>query len=327
MELDLLEKTELHIQPVKLDDANLCEVARVTAMVLGLPADRVQVIDVREDSIALDILQRHIDAAQVFGKGRELLAALAAVSGFGVFPDTRIESSGILGYIELDPGRAGEVLAAADKMSREIRTRIARRAIVFPSGAEVRDGLIEDTNTPYLLEELRSEGFKAVRGETLPDDLAVVTARLNSAVDDGYGLIVTTGGVGAEDKDFNVEALSEVAGEIWTPYIIRFTKGQGRHVKDGVRIGVGKLGLTTIVNLPGPHEEVRTAYPVLRAYLRGEIDAGNLAGQLAQVLKQRWQEKFDMMHNRHAGGHHNAQHGQDADHRRHDGGDGADLRH
>ncbi|MDR7868650.1 MAG: molybdopterin-binding protein [Sporomusaceae bacterium] len=303
MELNLLEKTEIHIQPVKLDDANLGEIARVTAAVLGLQPDRVQVIDVREDSIALDILQQNIRAEQVFGKGRELLAELTKVSGFGIFPDTRIDSSGILGYIELDPGRAGEVLKNAGKMSQEIRSRIARRAIVFPSGAEVQSGLIEDTNTPYLLEELRREGFKAVRGEILPDDLTVTTARLNSAVDEGYGLIVTTGGVGAEDKDFNVEALSKVASKVWTPYIIRFTRGQGRHIKDGVRIGVGQIGLTTIVNLPGPHEEVQTAFPIMRSFIRGEIDAENLADQLAQVLKNRWQEKFDMMHNRHAGGH------------------------
>lgn len=308
MELNLLEKTEIHIQPVMLDDANLGEVARVTAAVLGLPADRVQVIDVREDSIALDILQQNISAKQVFGKGGQLLAELAKVSGFGIFPETRIDSSGILGYIELDPNRAGEVLTAAERMSREIRGRIARRAIVFPSGSEVQNGLIEDTNTPYLLEKLRDEGFKAVRGEILPDDLAVTAARINNAVDDGYGLIVTTGGVGAEDKDFNVEALSKVASEVWTPYIIMFTRGQGRHVKDGVRIGVGRIGLTTIVNLPGPHEEVRAAYPVLRSFVRGEIDAAKLAEQLAQVLKKRWQEKFGMMHGRHTGGHHSGQH-------------------
>ena len=86
MNLDLLEKTELHIQPVRLQDANLGEIAQVTAKVLGLPLDRVQVIDVREDSLALDILQQHIEAEQVFGKGKELLEKLAEVKGLTVFP-------------------------------------------------------------------------------------------------------------------------------------------------------------------------------------------------------------------------------------------------
>ena len=306
MELDLLEKTEIHIQPVKLDDANLGEIARVTADILGLPCDRVQVIDVREDSLALDILQRNIKAEQVFGRGGALLAALSGVRGMHLFPETRIESSGILGYLELDPERAGEVIAAAENMGREIRSRIAKRAIVFPSGFEVQNGLIEDTNTPYLLEQLTAEGFSAVKGDILPDDLVVTAARLSSAVDKGFGLIITTGGVGAEDKDCNVEALVKVADEVWTPYIIKFTRGEGRHVKDGVRIGVGRAGLATIVNLPGPHEEVRAAFPVLRSFVRGESSAEELALQLAQVLKERWQEKFALRHRKHAGGHHNA---------------------
>lgn len=303
MELNLLEKTEIHIQPVALDDANLGEIARVTAHVLGLPGDRVQVIDVRKDSIALDILQRNIAAEQVFGKGGALLAALAEVRGLKLFPTTRIRSSGILGFIELEPGRAGEVIAAAENMGREIRSRIAKRAIVFPSGFEVQSGLIEDTNTPFLLEQLTAEGFSVAKGEILPDDLATTATMLNDAVDKGYGLIVTTGGVGAEDKDFNVEALSRVADEAWTPYIIKFTLGEGRHVKDGVRIGVGRAGLSTIVCLPGPHEEVQAAFPVLRSFVRGETDAAGMARQLAEVLKERWREKFALRHPRHAGGY------------------------
>ncbi|MCR4441486.1 MAG: molybdopterin-binding protein [Peptococcaceae bacterium] len=298
MELNLLEKTEIHIRPVKLDDANLGEISRTAARVLGLPADRVQVIDVREDSIALDVLKRHIKAEQVFGKGKELLGELAKIRGLTVFPETSINSSGILGYLELAAERAKEAIKAAETISREIRDRIAKRAIVFPSGFEVRDGLIEDTNTPYLVEQLQSEGFKAVRGKVLPDDLVIAAARLNRAVDEGYGLIITTGGVGAEDKDFNIEALSKVADDVWTPYIIKFNRGEGRHVKDGVRIGVGQAGLTTIVNLPGPHEEVRASFPVVRSFIRAEITAEKMAEKLAEVLRKRWEEKFDLYINK-----------------------------
>lgn len=296
MELNLLEKTEIHIQPVKLLDANLGEISAVTARVLGLPSDRVQVIDVREDNIALDILQQNIKAEQVFGKGKELLAELSKVKGLDVFPETRVNSAGILGYIELDPERVEAVTKTAEAMTREIRSRIAKRAIVFPSGSEVESGLIEDTNTPFLIEQLQAQGFKVKRGDILPDDLIITASRLSGAVDDGYGLIITTGGVGAEDKDFNVEAMCKVAGENWTPYVIRFTKGQGRHVKDGVRIGVGKAGLSTIVNLPGPHEEVREAVPILLSYVRGQIGVESLAQQLAEVLRKRWEEKFVLMH-------------------------------
>ncbi len=105
--------------------------------------------------------------------------------------------------------------------------------------------------------------------------------------------------MGAEDKDYNVEALCKITDEAWTPHIIKFTRGQGRHVKDGVRIGVGRAGLATIVNLPGPHEEVRAVFPILRSFIRGELCAESLAQQLAEALRKRWEEKFDITHGNH----------------------------
>ena len=79
--------------------------------------------------------------------------------------------------------------------------------------------------------------------------------------------------------------------------MVKFTKGTGRHVKDGVRIAVGNEGLSTIVSLPGPHDEVELAVPVLLQGLAEAWDKARLADALAAVLAEKWKQKG--MHHHH----------------------------
>ncbi|MGB9825744.1 MAG: competence/damage-inducible protein A, partial [Desulfofundulus sp.] len=76
MELDLLQKTELWITGIELHGANLNEIAAVTARVLGLPAEAVMVVDVRDRVVVLDIMRRTVMAEQIIGREKELLSAL-----------------------------------------------------------------------------------------------------------------------------------------------------------------------------------------------------------------------------------------------------------
>jgi molybdopterin biosynthesis enzyme MoaB len=163
---------------------------------------------------------------------------------------------------------------------------------VFASGSEVRDGSIRDTNSPFLLDALRCAGFRADFGGILEDALAPAVAAIDDAIGRGYGLVVSTGGVGAEDKDFNTEAILRLDPQARTPWILRFTPDMRRHHKQGVRIAVGRVGPTRLVALPGPHDEVRLAADVLTAALARGADDAELAEALATVLRERWTEKM-----------------------------------
>ena len=257
-------------------------------MVLGIPSERVLVVDVREDHITFDILQRELEAERFFGKRDAILAALETVPGFRTTPESDVHSDGVLGMINLPLEEAPAVLAGMRDMGAEIRARIAKRAVVFATGFEVEKGYIEDTNSPYLMEALGEAGFDVVFGGILPDDRIVITARLEAALNEGRGLILTTGGVGAEDKDHTVEAIQDLVPTAATPYIVHFKQGTGRHVKDGVRIAVAVTGPSCIVALPGPNDEVRLALPVLlEALAEGapqEVIAERVAGVLARKL-------------------------------------------
>ena len=176
--------------------------------------------------------------------------ALAAVPGVHITDETEVHSDGILGLISLDEEAAQEILERSRAMQSQIAEALRRRVMVFATGQEVLAGQIRDTNTPFLTESLGSEGYKVVHGPILRDRVDIIARAFKQAADEGYGILITTGGIGAEAKDQTTEALARVDTQAELPYILRFQKGQGRHDKEGVRIGVGVLKQTLIVCLP-----------------------------------------------------------------------------
>lgn len=299
MGLNLLEKTELWVNEITLDNTNLTDLANAVARVLGLPDGEVLVVDVRPRHITLDVLATNIPQENIMGKEQAILDAVAALPGVTLYPETYIHSNGILGQICAGVEDQEAMLERVAKMTEDLRKNVSRRAIVFPTGFELQQGLIEDTNTPYLKEMLEKAGYKVTVGEIMADDLSDVVEKLSDALNRGFGLIVTSGGVGAEDKDHTVEGICAIDREAATPYVVKFTKGTGRHVKDGVRVGVGSEGLSLMVSLPGPHDEVELTAPVLLQGLEEGWDKTLLADRLAAVLAEKWRQK-GMFHHHHS---------------------------
>lgn len=292
-EFNLLNKTELRIERIQLQKANLNDVASVAAEILELDPSEVLVADVVDDILTLDILRQNINAYSLIGKQKSLFEALDRIPGVIVTDDTSICSEGMLGWIALDESEARASLERSGKISEEIRRQISKRALVLSTGTEVQNNQILDTNKPYVGKELESEGFNVTLGPTLNDDLNFITGYLRQAVSSGgYGLIVTTGGVGAELKDCTVEALLALDPYAATPYTCRFEIGTGRHAKDGVRIGVAEVSGTIIVALPGPHDEVRKGLKALLEVLSEKPDKARLAEAIAVILRNDLRKKM-----------------------------------
>ena len=291
MGLNLLEKSEVWINNLTLQNANLTRLAEVVADILGIKRKNVLVVDVRPEHITLDILEEDIPEENIIGKEKAILDAISKLEGVNVTDETCIHSNGILGMICFETENPKEMLKTISNMSEEIRRTIAKRAIVFPTGFEVRDHMIEDTNTPYLKELLENKGFKVTIGDILEDNIGDIEYHLSEAVSRAYGLIITTGGVGAEDKDKTVEGILRVDPSAETPYIVKFKKGTGRHVKEGVRIAVGCIGPTYIIALPGPNDEVKLASKVLIESLENRDSKAEIARKIATVLAEKLMKK------------------------------------
>lgn len=288
MEWDLLEKTTFWIDDIDLAGADLGQVAAVAAAALELPEKEVMVVDVRPGLVAFDILRRRVKAEAVAGKEQEILRRLAGLPGVTLGPEAAVHSEGVLGLIALEPEEAARVLEESATLAGDISRAVARRAMVFASGAEVIAGKIKDTNSPYILAALEKAGYQSRFGGILADDVVAAANRLEGALEEGYGLIITTGGVGAEDKDFSVEAILRLDPEASTPWILKFKPDYHRHHKEGVRIAVGQVGPARLVALPGPHEEARLGCDRLLAGLEQGLDSGPLAEYIAGALRERW---------------------------------------
>ncbi len=294
---DLLNKTELVIEPICLRKANLNSIAAAVAIVLGMERSHVLVVDYREGTLTLDIIKKHVDAHDIVGRKAELLHRLAGLPGVEIPETAAVRSHGMLGWIALDGHEVRQCLERSEAAAKEIVQRISRRVIVFSTGTEVAHGLIEDTNRPVIEQRLAEKGYEVTQGKTLEDDETFIAARLRQAIEGhGYGLVITTGGVGAEDKDHTVEAILRLDPDAATPYLCRFEKGTGRHIKDGVRIAVGCVHDTLIVALPGPNDEVRVGMDALVSGMAVGLDKHDLAGEIAGRLRAILQEKMKHRH-------------------------------
>lgn len=288
MDWDLLEKTTFWIEDIELNQTNLSEVASITARQLELEPQEVMVVDVRPGLVAFDILRQKVKAEAITAKGDSLLKELAKVPGIKMGENAMIHSEGVLGFIALDPKQASEVLRASSELTDNIIKVVSKRAIVFASGAEVIAEKIEDTNSPYILEELARKGFNAKFGGILEDNYLTAANVLEQAVEEGYGLIITTGGVGAEDKDYSIEALLKLDPQAHTPWILKFTPDHKRHHKEGVRIAVGQTGIARLVALPGPHEEAKLGCQKLLEAMAQGLNTKETAELIAAALRNRW---------------------------------------
>ena len=304
LELNLLSKTELRIQGISLDAANLTDIAAAVARALDLPEDKIAVIDVRPGQVALDVLMPNIAAEQFFGREKRLLKAVSALPGVTLQNGAFVHSEGILGAISLDEEEAPRALKAAKALAGGIeRINIARaRVMVFPTGFELIAKNIQDTNTPYLCKIFGEAGLVPEAGPCLPDNLGALVKALGEAAENSRA-VVTTGGVGAEDKDFSVEAILSLDPGAAAPYLVKFARGQGRHVKDGIRIAVGEYKGCIIAALPGPHDEVRLAGPVLVRGVKQRLGKSEIAEEVASILRGKFTGSMQAHHHHNHNGH------------------------
>lgn len=287
MDMNLIGKTELWIQDIHLNNANLNDISAAAASALGLEPSEVPVVDAGPNHVTLDVLRQTMDFTRIAGREAELFAALANVRGVSVTETTSVHSEGILQMLSLDPSLTEDVLTRTQSLTNQISQAFLRRVKVIPTGHEVLRGVIEDTNSPYLKCELERAGYRVSIAPPQPDNMHTIANVMEAAFYEAYGMIVTTGGVGAEAKDQTIEATQRLDPSAATAWVVKYPP-TGRHVKPGVRIAVGSVGEALIVNLPGPNDEVKACLPVLLAALgTGERDKTRLAGLLADVLRQR----------------------------------------
>jgi len=271
---------------------DLDRVAKAAADALGMKRGDLLVTDVLGDHLVIDILKKDLDPHAFVGKKDELLRRLSALPGVNLAKSATISSKGMLGWIALSPAEGNKILEKSERMSKEVAKKLKMTALVFSTGAEVANGQVMDTNAPTIRARLNAEGYTVKFGNTLKDDEVLISAQLKMAADDGYGLVIITGGVGAEEKDRTIESVLMVDPAAITPAVVKYELGVGRHKhKDSVRIAVGKISQSLIVALPGPNDEVQSGLQALVEGLNLDESKEGLADRIANRLRERLKEK------------------------------------
>lgn len=300
-DLDLLSKKELWVVGVRLADADLTALAAVAAGVLGLGPDDVFVTDVRGNHVVFDVVAPSVNLEAVAGQESALLEALRAFPGVTLAPGASVHSYGVLGVIGAPADQAAQIVAAAGQLEANLRAYVARSVAVLSTGGEVARGEIEDTNLAAARELLGEAGYRVTSGGVADDDEELIAARVAHLLEDGHGLILTTGGVGAEDKDRTIEALQRLVPGLSTAILASYEVGHGRHVKPHVRVACGRIGETLLVALPGPTREVRAALPALVAALAEGMPAAGVAEAIAEPIRALWRAHRSQNHHSHHG--------------------------
>jgi molybdenum cofactor synthesis domain-containing protein len=148
------------------------------------------------------------------------------------------------------------------------------RALAVTVSNRASAGVYEDRSGPVLVRLLGEAGCQADGPLVVPDGEPVAAA-LHEAVQDGYDLVVTTGGTGLTPGD--------LTPEMTRPVLDREIPGIAEAIRAaGVAAGVpaamlsrglaGLAGRTLIVNLPGSTGGVRDGMAVLGQVLSHAID-------------------------------------------------------
>lgn len=288
-ELDLYGKTEVWIVGVQLFKVRLPELAAAAADALNLDPGDVFVTDVRDQHVVLDVLSPRVDLASIAGRSGALLERLASVEGVTVLAHASVHSNGVLGVLGAPVEQADEMIRAADRLVEGLQRYVARRVAVVSTGAEVQDHRIEDTNFQVINDLMGAAGYDIHHvGVVLDHDQAIAGRVLRCCVDDGFGIVVTTGGVGAEDKDRTIEAIQLLDPNLSTAILATYQVGHGRHVKAHVRVAVATVGDALVVSLPGPTREVeRGVVALLDGLARGHSPAV-LVEAIAVAIRALW---------------------------------------
>jgi nicotinamide-nucleotide amidase len=185
------------------------------------------------------------------------------------------------------------------------------KAEIIAIGDELLSGDVENTTTPFIIDQIRSLGYELIRATTVGDE----TDRIARAVQGALGaaeIVILTGGLGPTPDDITREALAkaidsplEFKPELWQE-IQRLFEQRGKStppaninqaylpyhaqaVPNSVGTACGIIvehHEAAIILLPGPPHELRRMWlDSVQPYLERRYPANSLDRQQSRVLK------------------------------------------
>jgi molybdenum cofactor synthesis domain-containing protein len=148
------------------------------------------------------------------------------------------------------------------------------RALVLTISDTAAAGKREDLSGPEARKILAESGFDVAGIEVLPDERAPIESRLRRASDEGFMLVVTSGGTGLSPRDVTPEATLSVIDRN-VPGIADMMRLESLKITPRAALSravSGIRGSTLIINLPGSVKGVRECLAAVKPILAHAVE-------------------------------------------------------
>jgi molybdopterin adenylyltransferase len=148
------------------------------------------------------------------------------------------------------------------------------RALILTISDTAAAGKREDLSGPEASRILTEAGFEVAAVEILPDERSEIESRLRRASDEGFRLVVTSGGTGLSPRDTTPEATLAVIDRN-VPGIAELMRLESLKITPRAALSRAVTGIrqsTLIINLPGSVKGVRECLAAVRPILSHAVE-------------------------------------------------------
>ena len=167
-----------------------------------------------------------------------------------------------------------------------------KSAYIIPTGDEIKEGLVIDTDSPMVMQEILklSPCCQIYRMPPVPDNQDEIVSKIRTFSESGADLIVLIGGSGGGHRhsptlaqDFTHSGLDELMPDAHSTALY----GKNGHM--WCKMICGLIGGTLVINLPGPFQEAQAAMVAFnQAIKKHGLSPEHINERMAQVVKEQF---------------------------------------
>jgi len=166
------------------------------------------------------------------------------------------------------------------------------KAYILPTGDEMREGVVLDTDSPMIMGELlrMNACCTITRMPPVIDEQGEIIGQIRALSDSGADLIILIGGSGGGHRhsptlgrDFTHSGMEEILKDCFSTSLY----GKNGHL--WCKLVCGFLNKTLLINLPGPFVEAQAAIGAFRlTVMEHGLSPKYINERMAQAVKEQY---------------------------------------